>query len=1024
MLILLMLGAGGYYAYQRWTNPEAVRQMAMTALTQQFPGAAVQLSTAELRLFGGVYLHDLRLTPKQGPSGEPVLIIPEAVLYPDRELLSSGEMVIRKVVLKRPKFCLVRHADGTWNIDGLMGPFCPAPNHALPMIEVQDATLAFHDRLAGAPPLHLVDVHATLTPAEKGEFRLHLRGQLPGEATCTVQGTCSACSGDLQVQVDLQGVPLGQDLQQRLAAYFPEQKPHLQFDLGGTAQVQADIACHPGQERPFTYQLKAQVKRGRLAHPQLPFPLEEIDAAVRYAGGEWLLETCQGKAQQGTFSLTGALTTLEAWHLKGEAKGLQLQPAAYGKLPDALKGICLDYQPQGPVNVSGQIRQQDRQRSLEYTVQPQRLTMVYCKVPYLINDLAGTLQYTETLGQPRLLVHLNGKASGQIIRFRGQLYGEGLRPENPATAGIDITVTAENVPIDDKLRNALQPMPGVQNVVKQLRASGLVDCKIHVLRPAGNAQILQHEVKTHVLCDAHHAKFNYEPFPLPIEQAKAHVEFLPNGQWKFENLEGWHQEGKITGKGCLRLTESGDLIDLDFEAERLPLSNALYAAVPAGIQKAWQHFCPEGRVNCVVRADYPQGKPAQIEVDIVPLGCSITPACFPYLLTNVQGMVQYAGDTVLIRNFSAKHNGGSVRVAQSKVAIKPNGGFHTELTNMHLRDLLVDEDLLAAVPPLLAHTLHTLRPDRPLELVANLVVDLPSPREKYRFGWNGQIGLTQCKLHTGVDLEEVTGRVSLRGTHDGQKLACTGDLLLDQVVLGKQPFRQVSGQMVLGNDGLTLQEMRAALHGGRVDGILQVSWADPLTYEVAFRAEQLELEEFARQTLGRRGQARGKVNASMNLKGQGNDLRNLKGKASLKVEQGAKLYDLPLVFELLNHLSSKLPQGTLFQDASAELTIDGERIGVRQLELVSEAITLRGQGDLRLDGSQLNLEMYGLPWGRRIPLLPPIIDKIPPAVSKQLMKIRAKGSLTQVKIIPEPVPIMVEPLKEMFRHMTDQPSSK
>jgi hypothetical protein len=176
---------------------------------------------------------------------------------------------------------------------------------------------------------------------------------------------------------------------------------------------------------------------------------------------------------------------------------------------------------------------------------------------------------------------------------------------------------------------------------------------------------------------------------------------------------------------------------------------------------------------------------------------------------------------VTIRNFSAVHGSGSIRLEQSKVALRPNGGFHTELTNLHFRELRVDEDLLAALPPLLSRALHVLKPDQPLEVAANLVVDSPGPKERCRFGWNGNISFNRCKLNTGVELEEVTGKVSLRGTHDGQKLTCDGELLLDQAVLARQPFRQVACKLVLGEGGVA-RRARGRHHSdfvGRSDDI-------------------------------------------------------------------------------------------------------------------------------------------------------------------------------------------------------------
>jgi hypothetical protein len=50
--------------------------------------------------------------------------------------------------------------------------------------------------------------------------------------------------------------------------------------------------------------------------------------------------------------------------------------------------------------------------------------------------------------------------------------------------------------------------------------------------------------------------------------------------------------------------------------------------------------------------------------------------------------------------------------------------------------------------------------------------------------------------------------------------------------------------------------------------------------------------------------------------------------------------------------------------------------------------------------------------------MPPGLDKIPPLISKQLLKIKVRGSFTQPQISKEPVPAVVEPLKVLFQLMS------
>ena len=46
-----------------------------------------------------------------------------------------------------------------------------------------------------------------------------------------------------------------------------------------------------------------------------------------------------------------------------------------------------------------------------------------------------------------------------------------------------------------------------------------------------------------------------------------------------------------------------------------------------------------------------------------------------------------------------------------------------------------------------------------------------------------------------------------------------------------------------------------------------------------------------------------------------------------------------------------------------------------------------------------------------------MIDKIPPLISKQLLRIKVRGSFEKVEVSKEPVPIITEPLKEFLKTM-------
>jgi hypothetical protein len=272
-----------------------------------------------------------------------------------------------------------------------------------------------------------------------------------------------------------------------------------------------------------------------------------------------------------------------------------------------------------------------------------------------------------------------------------------------------------------------------------------------------------------------------------------------------------------------------------------------------------------------------------------------------------------------------------------------------------------------------------------------------------------------------MELTGTTGVVACRGQFADNHLLARGNLQLQQATLLRQPLTDVRSEFLIQDTVMTLKGIYGQLHEGQVYGWMRFDFDEkPVKFQVEMHASQIDLAKFASQTLDRSGQVHGKAFAMLALCGRGSDRTSMKGKGHIKIPKG-KLYDLPLILDLLTFLSGKLPKGTAFEEAYAYFDIEGELMRVYQLDLLGDAISLRGQGDVQTDGRCLNLELYGLLWGRSLPLLPPLLDKIPPALSKRLMKLHINGSLTsgeKLDFRTAPLPVVVEPLRGLFESMS------
>jgi hypothetical protein len=176
----------------------------------------------------------------------------------------------------------------------------------------------------------------------------------------------------------------------------------------------------------------------------------------------------------------------------------------------------------------------------------------------------------------------------------------------------------------------------------------------------------------------------------------------------------------------------------------------------------------------------------------------------------------------------------------------------------------------------------------------------------------------------------------------------------------------------------------------------------------------MQLEQFARHNkIGKEGSLSGATRAELYLSGTGSGTDELEGGGTIHIPRG-KLYNLPLVLDVLKLPNLHAPDGTAFEEAHVEFRINGPKVAIEQIDLIGSAISLGGQGTVNLDGSNADFEMYAL-WGHIVQVLPPGLRDLPPWLSKNLLKIRARGTLSgHLDFASEPVPGMTQPVRRLL----------
>lgn len=1013
---ILVFTAGGMLAaaaflYEHWTDPASVREQVLAQLRAHFPGANVSLDSAHLRLLGGIALSGLVLSRKDDPDRVKLADVESAIVYHDKEQLVEGRLAIRKIELHRPTLRLTRGRDGRWSFDGVLGQ--TRSDQPMPTIVVSQGTLVVEDRgTRGKPGLEVHDVNLTMLNDPLSTVSLQMRGA--SELLGSLEAVCSweRSSGRAKLSLRMPCIPIGSAAIARVAAYYPEAAEHARR-LRGLASLVAEAAYQPGLARPWTHDVRVHLSDGSLVHPRIPIPLDHLEADFRCLPGEVRLASLSARSGETRLSLQGTAQacSLQA-DLRGELRIERLPLTAslfHGEVPANFRKVHEEYDPHGPVNVRCRFRRQAGRWSHRSEIEALGLTATFHNFRYPLEGITGTLRQSAGEGMiDRLDVDLVGRAEARPVYIRGTVLGEGPK------SAVRVDVWGAGLPINDKLRAALPAHH--RTLADSFHPQGLVDFEAYVRREAGGRPWINRYV-----VHFHRARLCYDLFPYPLEEVSGVLDIQPD-HWEFRDFRGLHRSARVRCGGRSRLAGGQEHLEVTITGQSVPLDKELEAALvkQPELRQAWVSFAPTGHMDFQARVDRPPGQPPDVQVSAAAYRCTIRPAFFPYRLDDLSGSFHYAHRQIRIENVQARHGQTVLALDNGDVRLKEEGVW-AKLADLRFTPLVPDDDLVAALPQTLQRVCRTLELKDPIELRTLLVLDTrAAPDDQAVVYWDGELGFRDASLNAGVPLEHVTGRAACHGRCEGHQLkGLLGNVMLHEAMLFRQPFRQVHTHVEVHPEEpevLRLPNLTARIYDGTVGGEARVEFGSLVRYELKLNASEIRLEEFGRQNLAPGTKLSGLAAARLYLSGQGADVSGLTGQGLLDVPDG-RLYNLPVLLDLLKVLGFRRPDGTMFEQAHAEFTIRGTRVAVNKLDLLGNSFSATGQGEMNLDGTDIHLDFYAA-WAQALQMLPPILKDLPTAMGKYLLKIQVRGKLGDVRVSKEPVPVLVEPLKQMLERMS------
>lgn len=986
--------------------------------------------------------------------------------------LATQQMKIRAIELRRPKLTVVRNQQGDWDFQEVISKLqaLQLPNREPTPIQFSDGEIRIVNERSSRDVV-LNNVHLTILPiVHEGRPLLQINGSLSSRAISQVSFTSYIDPTAKRWQTDLraQQARISADL---LALLPPELQT--EFDDLQTLTGRLNFQARATGDLPLSdvpqISLSGNIAGLTVDDRRLPLTISNAACNFRVGNNGFEVSDIQANLGQGKFAgkyWQNGLLERQSWHCSGKVEDFNFEhnPRFTKWLPQYCKKFCDEYSPAGRSNISFDLNHDGQQ--LRRTIHGDITDMAfeYVKMPYKVINCVGTVDLVDD----KCDFNVQSLAGKQIIKLYGSAKGIGKDP----TYQVNISVPGE-LPIDQKMLDAVEAQPKLANVIKSFDPAGRVGGIGRLERTIPKGPVVKTFDVRLVQCSVKHKSFNY-----PIQNVGGLVQVRDN-TYTFSKLTGNNSSGKVDCDGTWD-PERG--LKLRFLCRSIPLDDQLRFALKPDIREIWNGFRPRGTLdNMTVDLRLPVGGEVDVAIDAHMAHSdqatdsdyiSIRPIWFPYEISRLSGHVHIGGGQIRLDNFKGQHQ-------RTSVFCQGEGRYSDEAWAVKLKDLLVtslkvDEDLLAAVPTTIAPPIRqlnfvgllnvngeitvagskqtttgglrtaTLRPAAfarsetasDNQAAAAFTTTAAADSEPgTSLDWDLKFDMNQAQMMLGLPVNNVFGMVQLIGHYDGQVAECRGNLDIDSMTIYDNQITQVKGPIWLDNqrsaagsfarpagtnDPRNLSPVAAAtqpdsitglLHGGVIKFDAEMDSDSKGAFQVQTTLADGCLQTACREFGAQLDNVEGRSFAQLKMRGDASGTHSHKGEGTIQLRD-AQIYELPVFLSLLKILNVRQLTRTAFDSSNIDFSINGEDLIFHRMEFIGDAISLIGNGRMNLD-QDIDLNFYSVMGRGRINI--PLISELYRASSQKVLWINVVGTLENPQTHRNVLPQLNDSLKRLLQ---------
>jgi hypothetical protein len=787
--------------------------------------------------------------------------------------------------------------------------------------------------------------------------------------------------------------------------------------------------------------------------PQFPYALEHTEGTIRFDTKKIEFADVTARHGQGTIAISGQVqlnTDQPLYDLRVTAGQVALDHEVAEALPKPSQFVWNLLSPGGTADLSARLwRDQDSPwPHIDMTITADgHASMTYAHFPYPVEGIKGVVRVKDN----DVIIEPTSARQGPM---RCTVNGAVRNFNNKDKYTAEITVVAQDMPLDDKLSHALgregskwmdwmHPEGSASRITAVVKnpPGGRVDYTVQA--------VLEDVAVTPQQC------------PYRLEHAKGTFTVTPQSVM-IHDFTGRHGAAQVSivpqpgGQGGGQIDLGGRQlgIDLNISSPWLPLDQDLCRALPPQVARIWKRLSPAGAAGLELHL----GQNAQTgeftyRAAVTPHDMRITFDEFPYTFRGVNGTAVATPGVVEIPKMTAAW--GDTRAGISGKIVSDQKTDKIKLTSVEAKNLPLDKALLAAMPGELETFRGQLKPGGMLDVsFSNLEITRtdraaasapavtgpasapasslvggghswpPPPDAAARDGrpaeeadsrpaaqpardstWsvNGTIGFKDMVLNLGQDDKKLTGKVSGTGSRTPEGLEMQAKFDLDKLQVGPRIATELHGQITkaAASEVVQIKDFAGKAYGGIVAGIAQIRLTDPLEYGLRLDVEGVDLGDLINAGLdvgAKKTSMAGKLSGRVQYSFKPGSQPPQQATGQMWITQ-AKLVKLPIMLDLLHVLTLTLPGGEAFTDGSLTYTLRGKTLVLSEIHFTGSGLSLVGSGTLNLDTEKLDLTF--LTGSTKLPRIAFLNDLLE-GISRELSEVRVTGTIRNPKMTPVP----------------------